>query len=134
MERLLLTSIATVLALTSCNKSDTDHEMAKRCERAVAKVGLEELQNSATGKPSAQEQAIMDGVRTMTVAKCQSEGLTKEQAACLDKINNIESLFEAADCPAIAAKKPSWFQVPPPEVRKEALEQMRAKKAEDAKQ
>ena len=135
----LFTCVALVplLGSTGCGVGPGNNpgkELAKRCERALAKVSLEEMYNApgVTGKPSGGEKAIMDGVRKASLATCQAEGLTREQAACFEKIKDIESLYETADCPAIVAKMPSWFRVPPPEMRREALEKMKAKKANTA--
>lgn len=87
---------------------------------------------AAQGKPSPEEQAIIDGVRKQSQAACEAEGLSEEQAACLDEIVDVETLFLAADCPAIAVKQPSWFRVPPPEARKKALEEMKDRREEAA--
>jgi hypothetical protein len=128
MNRLMLWSI-TILLATSCDRSEKADELARRCERAVAKVALKAMHDewSATlGKPTRGEQAIIDGVRKAAVASCRAEGLTPAQAACLDDIHDVEGLFQAADCPAIAAKMPSWFQRPSPEIRREAAEVTRA--------
>ncbi len=108
-----------------------DDALSERCAKALSKVGMDEMMASH-GKPSAQEQAIIDGVRKKSQATCESEGLTEEQAACFDAIVDIETLFLSADCPAIAAKQPSWLQMPPPEERKKALDEMKKKREEAA--
>lgn len=96
-----------------------DEALAKRCSQAIAKVSLDELMATVpNGKPSPGEQAIIDGVRKQSQAACESEGLSEEQAACLDAIKDVDTLLKAGDCPAIAAKKPSWLTVPSPEARK----------------
>ena len=101
-----------------------DDALSKRCSTALSRVAMDELVASQ-GKPSPGEQAIMDGVRKQSQAACEAEGLTEEQAACFDSIVDLETLFLAADCPAIAAKQPSWLRVPPPELRKAALDEMK---------
>lgn len=125
----LLVAAAMALLALGCSKSDGDTGLAKRCERAIAKVTLEEMYDApgAAGKPGEDEKAIIDRVRKLSQAQCEAEGLTPEQAACFESIKDIQTLFEAADCPAIAEEKPTWFNVPPPELRRQALEKMRAK-------
>ena len=106
--------------------TSVDEAQSKRCSQAIAKVAMDDFMAAASdGKPSPGEQAIIDGVRKQSQAACEAEGLTEEQAACFDSIKDLETLFFAADCPALAAKRPSWFKVPPPEVRKTTLEQMK---------
>ena len=124
----------TLLLLLPACESASDTDLARRCERAIAKVALDATQASSapSSKPSPGEQAIIDSVRKASQAKCEAEGLTVEQAACFDDIVDVETLFMAADCPAIAANKPSWFSVPPPEVRQEALREMRARRASES--
>lgn len=112
-----------------------DEALSKRCAKAIAKVSLDEFMANApeSGKPKPAEQAIIDGVRKQSQAACESEGLTEEQAACFEAIKDIETLFQVADCPAIAAKKPSWLRLPPDAERKKALESMgESKQAPDA--
>jgi len=105
--------------IVGCEKSD---ELAERCAKALSKVALDEKYRQGEIDPG--EQAIMDAVRKVSQSTCEAEGLTPEQAACFDTIVDIVTLFRAADCPALAAKQPSWFHVPPPEVRHRALENM----------
>ena len=115
--------VALALLAAGCGSS----ELSKRCERAISKVMLEELYEApgAKGKPGEDEKAVMATVKAAAQVRCEAEGLTEAQAACFEAIVDIETLFRAADCPAIKDDKPSWFIVPPPEARRQALENMK---------
>ena len=98
---------------TSTEAAVTDEALVQRCATAVSKVSLDEMMKSKA-KPSPEEQKDINIVRKLAQAKCVAEGLTPEQAACLDAIVDVETLLLSVDCPAIAAEKPSWLRVPPP--------------------
>lgn len=117
--------ITFVVGFASCEKEESSAEsdaLAKRCAKALSKVGMD-VYMQGNGKPAPEEQLIIDGVRKVAQVKCEAEGLSPEQAACFDAIVDIDTLFLSADCPAIAAKKPSWLSVPPREERKKVLNQ-----------
>ncbi len=86
-------------------------------------VSLDVMLEEIAEKPSEGEQAIMDGVRSMSLRKCEEEGLSVAQAACFQTIRDVDSLLQVASCPAIAAKKPSWLRVPPGDLSRQMLEE-----------
>lgn len=115
----------------SANTSPTDSD---DCERAVGHVfAILKAGDEALGAMSAEESAARQQVETETVAQCRREGLTPAQRDCIlavkqpqfppyDK-NNKQPTHQAleqmkrdlgnvATCPAIAAKRPSWLQIP----------------------
>ena len=117
--------VVTMLVLVGCGKSATKSELAQRCDRALGKVLLIDQYNEPGSTMSAGERAILDQLRSVSQSQCEEEGLTKEQAACFENVRDIATLLAAAECPAIVAAQPSWFRVPPPDMRREVLKKLR---------
>ncbi len=59
----------------------------------------------------------------MSVASCESEGLTRAQEECVLAAQSAQDLGDVRECPAISQRRPSWLRLPPTEAEQEALRQ-----------
>lgn len=127
---MLAMAIVALLAL-ACNNDKADD----LCARATRHMAFGIIAPGETGQPSAEEKKIMQVVVQMSVAQCRQEGLGAAQAECIFAYQPFQggslaqAMIDLVECPAIAARRPSWLQMPPREV----LEEMRAaERARDA--
>jgi hypothetical protein len=119
MRRLAFTMCAAgllALALSACGNKDDF------CSQAVRRVTFELIPKDGTGQPSEDERRTMEAVVEMGIAQCRKEGLSKEQADCIMDVHTVDQMLRLGDCPAIAAKRPSWLSLPPPELVPPATE------------
>jgi hypothetical protein len=81
------------------------------CERAVKHVFDLTTDGPPGSEPKGEEKQAIEMIRSQTVDRCTSEGISDAQLAC---ILAAKSLFERTFlmCPALVAKKPSWIIAP----------------------
>ena len=84
-----------------------------RCERAVHKViELSVHSDPKSSTPKADEQAVIDQLETISIGTCEKEGLEQGQLDCILAMQTWHDLEALSNCPAIAAKRPSWVLAP----------------------
>jgi hypothetical protein len=96
--------VLVVALLASCDRNDD-------CKRAVTHL-YEVTTSAGGGKPSKEEQRVIDGIVDMTISKCRDEGLDAAARDCILAMKSFEDLQKLGECPGIRAKKPSWVLVP----------------------
>ena len=111
----LVMSVAIFVGLAGCG----DDESGTRCRRAVDHVVW--VASDGPGAPGPEEMQIIRTVRAMALATCQREGLSKAQADCILAAKTMDERLLVGRCPAIAERKPSWLQLPPPEAVDELI-------------
>jgi hypothetical protein len=122
-----------VVSLTIACSSD-----GGRCEKAVQHIMLGLIPTDAPGQPGAGERAIIEVVAKAGIAQCKGEGLSQAQADCILAVKGVEpsDWRKLGECPAIAARKPSWLIIPSPDMldlmEKAAEERERRDSAPDA--
>ena len=105
---------ALTLVMLACLTGCGDDEGNARCQRAVDHVIMP--LPTETGTPSPEEMQIIRTVRAMALATCQREGLSEAQEACILAARTMDERLRLGRCPAIRERKPSWLQLPPPEL------------------
>lgn len=112
-----LVLVASLLLTTAAGcKSET----AERCEAAVHHMN-DRVVSLTDSRPKDDEQRIIDFVTKASIDQCLREGISKAQADCILSVQTMEQLMDLADCPAIAAKRPSWLRVAPSRAEIEEL-------------
>jgi hypothetical protein len=94
------------LLLVGCDKK------ASKCEQAVRHVTFALIPADAESQPGEGERRIMEIATRMAMVKCESEGLSDAQAACILGVKTLDELLALGECPAIREKKPSWLILP----------------------
>ncbi len=100
---------------------DIDPALTQRCRRSVEHVATLIRSGPGSASISPQEAAIIDATTAISVASCEREGLSSAQEQCLLAIQSAQELGDAATCPAIAERRPSWLVLPPTAAEQEAL-------------
>lgn len=92
-----------VALIAACDNNDD-------CKRSVNHLyGITSSPPGAKGsKPSADEQRIIDMVRTGALATCRKEGLDPAARDCILAMKSLEDLYKLGTCPGIVAHRPSW--------------------------
>jgi hypothetical protein len=83
-----------------------------KCEQAVRHVTFALIPADAESQPGEDERRIMEIATRMAIVKCESEGLSEAQAACILGAKTVDDLLALGECPAIRDKKPSWLILP----------------------
>lgn len=103
-------------ALSGCKS-----ELAERCETAVRHM-TNPVPLPEGSEPGAEEQRLIDIVLKASINSCVKEGLSKEQADCILRVQTMDQLMELGECPAIKAKKPGWLQLAPTRAQMDELQ------------
>ena len=118
----LLSMTLLALAVGGCKS-----ELAKRCEAAARHMAAP-IPVAKGDEPGEGEQRIIDVVIKMSTDSCLKEGLSREQADCILSVHTMDQLMALGECPAIAAKQPSWVRLPPTRAQMEEIERLRQAK------
>lgn len=87
-----------------------DPALAERCARAIGHVSA---LVRGVGEMSPQEAAIVAAIDQASRGRCEGEGLSEAELACILAVDDPRALGALRGCPAIAARRPSWLVLPP---------------------
>jgi len=101
--------------------SKVDPQLSERCGRSIRHITKLIMSGPGSFEISPNEASIIEVTTAMSIATCESEGLSPAQEACMLAVEEIEKLSAVAQCPAIVEHKPRWLVLPPTEAEREAL-------------
>jgi hypothetical protein len=99
--------VTIALGLGACSKSDGP------CQRAVEHV-FELTRPYHELASEKDEDKLLGSIKSATLRKCRSEGLSQAQATCILGAHLPDWDDQLRGCPAFAAKPPSWVILRPP--------------------
>ncbi len=99
-----------VALIAACDTNDD----CKRSVNHLFDITMMSPPGAKGGKPSADEQRIIDVVKTGALATCRKEGLDPAARDCILAMKSLEDLEKLGACPGIVAHHPSWVIAPKP--------------------
>jgi hypothetical protein len=100
-----------VASIAACDRNDDD---CKRSVNHLFDITTMSPPGVKDSEPSADEQRVIDLVKTGALATCRKEGLDPAARDCILATKSLEDLEKLGACPGIVAHHPSWVIAGPP--------------------